>query len=113
MMLTKRIEEANIAFDFSRPYTVARVPQNYADAENLAFRVAYSLRSYVADKLGIDYGRVILVVISKNNKVVVLCENNRCRNYLWNFFHIPSIGIAQLYDDVKPELILEKLNMLF
>ena len=113
MMLTKQIEEANLAFDFSKPYTIARVPQNYVDAENLAFRVAYSLRPYVADKLGIECSEVILVVISKNNKVVVLCENSRCRNLLWNFFHVPSIGIAQLYDDVKPELILDKLDRLF
>lgn len=112
MMPTKQIEKANIAFDFSKPHTVARVPKNYMDAEQLALEIAYSLGPYVADKLEIDYNHVVLVTISKNNKVVVLCQKRRYRDYLWNFFHIPSIGIAQLYDDVNPKLILDKMDSL-
>lgn len=113
MMSKKEIETMNIAFDFSQQYTIARVPRNYSSAEKFALEVVYSLRPYVADKLNINAETVILGAISKNNKIVVLCDDNRYRNWLWNFFHQPSVGIAQFYDDIKLEAILEKLNLLF
>lgn len=55
----------NIAFDFSRQYTIARVPKVYRNAEQFALEVVYSLRPYISDKLGIDYRKVILIAISK------------------------------------------------
>ena len=112
-MFKEEIEKMNIAFDFSKRYTVARVPLNYNSADEFALECVYSLRPYVADKCNIDTTKVILVAISKNNKVVVLCDNDRYRSWLWDDFHQPSIGSAQLYDNVKPELILQRLNLLF
>lgn len=113
MMSKKEIEEMNIGFDFSKPYSVVFVSQNYLSAEVFSLRCVYSLRPYVADKLGIHPNDVILVAISNNNKVVILCEDSRYRNWLWHYFHSPSVGSAQFYDDVEPELILEKLDELF
>lgn len=112
-MSAKQIEEMNIAFDFRKQYTVARVPQNYADAEDFASSLVYYLRPYVANKLGIAGRDVILVAVSENNKVVVLSEDGRSRKWLGSFFNKPSIGSAQFYDDVKPELIIDKMNNLF
>ncbi len=113
MMSKKEIDAMNVAFDFSKQYTVARVPEIYDKAEEFALRLVYSLRPYVADKLGIDCAEVILVAISKNNKVVVFCDDRSYRNWLWHYFSSPSVGSAQFYDDVKPELILERLDELF
>ena len=113
MISKEEIEKMNIAFDFSRQYTIARVPKVYRNAEQFALEVVYSLRPYISDTLGIDYRKVILIAVSKNNKVVVFCENNRYRNWLYNCFHQPSVGNAQFYDNTEPELILEKLNLLF
>lgn len=113
MAFEEKIERMNIAFDFSRDYTVVKVPEDWSNADDFAINMVYWLRPYVADKLHIDYQKVILVAISKNNKVVVLCENDRYRNYLWEYFHQPSFGSAQLYDNVNPELILEKLDSYF
>lgn len=113
MISKEEIEKMSIAFDFSRQYTIARVPKVYQNAEQFALEVVYSLRPYISDKLGIDYEKVILIAVSKNNKVVVFCENNRYRNWLYNYFHQPSVGSAQFYDNTEPELILEKLNLLF
>lgn len=113
MLSNKEIEEMHIAFDFSRQYTVARVPKEYKDAENFALECVYSLRPYIANKLNIDCTAVIMVAISKNNKVVVLCDNNRYRNWLWNYFHKSSVGSAQFYDDIEPKLIIKKLDELF
>lgn len=113
MMSKKEIEEMNIGLDFSRPYPVVLVSQTYLSAEDFALRCVYYLRPYVADKLGIHPDNVILVAISDNDKVVILCEDNRYRDWLWHYFHSPSVGSAQFYDDVKPELILERLDELF
>ncbi len=113
MMFEKEIDAMNIAFDFNKQYTIARVPQSYNSAEEFALKCVYSLRPYVADKLGVDYSDVILIAISKNDKVVVLSEDSRYRNWLWNCFHQSSVGSAQFYDDVKPELIIARLNKLF
>jgi len=113
MMSAKEISAMNIAFDFTKQYTVARVPERYIDAEWFALEVVYSLRLYVADKLKVDYGKVILIAISENDKVVVLCENNRYRDWLYGQFHQPSVGVAQFYNNVKPELILDRLDVLF
>ena len=104
MISKKEIEKMNIAFDFSRQYTIARVPKVYRNAEQFALEVVYSLRPYISDKLGIDHGKIILIAVSKNN---------RYRNWLYNCFHQPSVGSAQFYDNTEPELILEKLNLLF
>lgn len=100
MLSTKEIEKMNIAFDFSRQYTIARVPESYPTAEEFALKCVYFLRPYIAGKLNIDYTEVILVALSKNNKVVVLCNNNRYRDWLWNYFHKSSVGSAQFYDDI-------------
>ena len=70
MISKKEIEKMNIAFDFSRQYTIARVPKVYRNAEQFALEVVYSLRPYISDKLGIDHGKIILIAVSKNNKVV-------------------------------------------
>ena len=106
------VDEKGIVFDFRKQYTIARVPDDYCKAEDLALRLAYTLVPYVADKLGIDFGEVVLVVISRNGKVVVCSVNNRYRNWLYQYFQQPSLGNAQFYDDVAPELILEKLDLL-
>lgn len=113
MMSKKETKKMNIAFDFSKQYTVARVSESYDSAEEFALRCVYSLRPYVADKCNIENEKVILIAISKNNKVVVLCDDSRYRNWLWNDFHVPSLGSAQLYNNVEPELILKTLNLLF
>ena len=101
------VDKIGIVFDFRRQYTIARVPDDYRKAEELA----YALIPYVADRRGIDFGQVVLVVISRNNKVVV-CSSSRYRNWLYQYFQQPSLGNAQFYDDVAPELILEKLDLL-
>lgn len=106
------VDAKGIVFDFRKQYTIARVPDDYCKAEDLALRLAYTLVPYVADKLGIDFGEVVLVVISRNGKVVVCSVNNRYRNWLYQYFQQPSLGYAQFYDDVTPELILEKLDLL-
>ena len=54
MLLTEEIEKMHIAFDFSRQYTIARVPESYPTAEEFALKCVYSLRPYIADKLNID-----------------------------------------------------------
>ena len=106
------VDAKGIVFDFRKQYTIARMPDDYRKAENLALRLAYALVHYVADKLGVDYGQVVLVVISRNGKVVVCSPNSRYRNWLYHCFQQPSLGYAQFYDDVTPELILEKLDLL-
>lgn len=113
MMFIDQIKEMNIAFDFKKQYTVARVPQNYADAEDFALRLVYYLRPYVANKLGIEGRDVVLGAVSENDKVVVLSEDSRPRKWLGSFFHKPSVGSAQFYDDIKPELVIDKMNNLF
>lgn len=105
------VDEMGIVFDFRKQYTIARVPKDYRKAEELALELAYALIPYVADRRGIDFGQVVLVVISRNNKVVV-CSSSRYRNWLYQYFQQPSLGNAQFYDDVAPELILEKLDLL-
>ena len=113
MLSTKEIEEMHIAFDFSRQYTVARVPKKYRDADQFALDCVYSLRPYVADKLNIDCSEVILVAISKSNQVIVFCDDGLIRNRRYESFHQPSIGSAQLYNDIKPELIIKRLDKMF
>ncbi len=39
MISKKEIEKMNIAFDFSRQYTIARVPKVYRNAEQFALEV--------------------------------------------------------------------------
>lgn len=82
MMFKKEIDAMNVAFDFNNQYAIARVPKSYISAEKFALECVYSLRAYIADKLGIDAGKVVLIAISKNDKVVVLCEDSRYRNWL-------------------------------
>lgn len=112
-MSEKKIEAMNIAFDFSKQYTVARVPADYENAEVFALDMVYWLKPYVAHKLNIDDRKVVLIAVSKNNKIVVLCDNCRYRDWLFRYFEVPSIGAAQLYDNVRPEQIIEKIDGLF
>ena len=112
-MLLKSFEEMGIAFDFSNKFTVARVPYSYADAEDFALHLVYSLKPYVAKKRGVGDAEVVLIAISKNNKVVVASNNEWPRNHLYKHFKKPSLGYAQFYDNVDPELIIEKIKDLY
>lgn len=67
MLAYKEIDAMDIAFDFSNPFAIARVPQNFRDAETFALDFVYFLGPYVANKLDTDYSKVVLVAISKNN----------------------------------------------
>ena len=107
------IQSRKLTLDFSRPYTIIKTQFNYSAAEDMALEFVYKLAPCIADKLNIDTGNVILIAISKNNKVVIFCENSRYRDWLYNFFEQPSLGSAQFYDDVDPALIIEKLDILF
>lgn len=113
MLMKEKLEKMNIAFDFSNKFAIARVPFNYGDAENFALDCVYSLVPYVAEKLNIDYSKVVLVAISQDNKVVVFSVNSRDRDWLFYSFNTPSISNAQLYDNVDPESIIEKLKELY
>ena len=112
MLCKKEIEAMNIVWDHHKQYTIARVPEDYSSAEDFALRLVYDLRPFVAEKLGIDCAKLVLVAISANDKVVVLSDNARYRNWLACYFHKPSVGAAQFYDDVAPELILKKMRAL-
>ena len=105
------VDQMGIVFDFRKQYTIAWVPDDYRKAEDLAFELSYALLSYVVAKLGIKFRQVVLVIISRNGKVVV-CSDSRYRDWLYQYFQQPSLGYAQFYDDVAPELILEKLDLL-
>lgn len=106
------VDAKGIVFDFRKQYTIARVPDDYRKAEELALELGYALIPYVADKLGVgNFRQVVLVVISRNGKVVVISKS-RYRDFLYHYFKKPSLGRAQFYDNVAPELILEKLDLL-
>ena len=111
-MSDKDVEAMNIAFEFSKQLIIARVPSNYLSAEDMAFRLVYALKPYLANKLKISNSEIVLIVISQNNKVVVACDNSWYRNCLYNSFHKPSMGYAQFYDNTDPELIIEKIKKL-
>ena len=113
MLTHEEIDAMNIAFDFSNPFVVAKVPKNYEDAEEFALECVQSLYPYVGNKLNTEYSKVVLIAISRNNKVVVYSINARCRDWLWNHFQKPSTGYTQFYDDIEPELIIEKLKELY
>ncbi|MBQ8751040.1 MAG: hypothetical protein IJW32_06065 [Clostridia bacterium] len=113
MLTNKEIDAMNIAFDFSNPFAIARVPLNFKDAETFALDFVYSLGPYVADKLDIGYSDVVLIAISKNNKVVVYSVNSRYRDWLYHYFQKPSLMYVQFYDDIEPELIIEKIKELY
>ncbi len=112
-MSEKEIKVLNIDFDFSNPFAIARVPYRFNNALFFANQFVYTLVSYVADTLKIDHSKVVLVAISKNNKVVVISFDPKYRDGLYEAFHKESVGNSQLYDDVEPELIIEKLKELF
>ena len=112
MLCKKEIEAMNIVWDHHKQYTIARVPEDYSCAEDFALRLVYDLRPYVAEERGIDCSKVVLVAVSANDKVVVLSDDARYRNWLACFFHKPSVGVAQFYDDVEPELIIKKIRAL-
>ncbi len=113
MLTEKEIDAMNIAFDFSNQFTIAKVSKNYKNAEIFALECVYSLVPYVANKLNVDYFKVVLIAISKNNKVVVYSVNNRYRNYLWHHFQKSSLNYAQFYDNVEPALIIKKIKDLY
>lgn len=110
MLTYKEIDAMNIAFDFSNPFAIARVPLNFKDAETFALDFVYSLGPYVADKLDIGYSDVVLIAISKNNKVVVYSVNGLYREWLTLYFNEQSLDCIQFYDDIEPELIIAKLK---
>ena len=113
MLTYKEIDAMNIAFDFSNPFVVAKVPKNYENAEKFALECVCSLGPYVGNKLNTEYSKVVLIAISRNNKVVVYSVDGRCRDWLWNHFQKPSLVYTQFYDDIEPELIIEKLKELY
>lgn len=113
MMLNKEVEALGISFDFKPQYTIARIPHSYPCAKIFAFRHVYSLRQYIAKKLDIAETAITLVAISKNNKIVILCDNTQCRNELVQSFHPSFWGISQFYDNVSSESILKKLEEIF
>ncbi len=112
MMFKEQLDARNIAIETNGKYTIARTSGAYATAEDFAIRVVYGLKPYLAKKLNIASEEMVLVAISKNNKVVVFCDNSQYRDWLYPRFGKPSLGHAQFYDDVAPELILKKLKEL-
>ena len=113
MLTYKEIEKMNIAFDFSNSFIIARVSENYKNAETFALECVYSLGPYIADKLNTEYSKIVLIAISKNNKVVVYSVNSRYRDWLYRYFQKPSLMYVQFYDDIEPELIIEKIKELY
>ena len=113
MLTNKEIDAMNIAFDFSNPFVVAKIPKNYKNAETFALECVYSLGPYIADKLNTEYSKVVLIAISKNNKVVVYSVNSRYRDWLYRYFQKPSLMYVQFYDDIEPELIIGKIKELY
>lgn len=113
MLTYKKIDAMNIAFDFGNPFVIARVPLNYSDAEDFALKCVYFLGPYVAKKINADYSKVVLVAISKNNKVVVYSVDSRYRDYLYHYFQKSSLKYVQFYNDIEPESIIEKLKELY
>lgn len=113
MLTNKEIDAMNIAFDFSNPFVVAKVPKNYKNAETFALECVYSLGPYIADKLNTDYSKLVLVAISKNNKIVFYSVDSRYRDWLYRYFQKPSLRYVQFYDDIELELIIEKLKELY
>lgn len=112
MMTFEKLEKMDIAFDFSNPFVIAKVPEDYHTAEDFALRCVYTLGPLFAKKMNIDYSKVVLVAISKNNKVVVYSVSSQYRDWLYLFFKKPSMKYAQFYDDVEPEQIIEKMKEL-
>lgn len=109
--LSKReIEEMNIDFDFSNPFAIARVPQDYQDADTFAVDLVYSLASYVGNKLMLWPSQIVLVAISNNNKVVVYTVNDRYKEWLYYYFQKPYLKYVQVFDDIEPNLIIEKMK---
>ncbi|MBR5598486.1 MAG: hypothetical protein IKW39_00435 [Alphaproteobacteria bacterium] len=113
MFTEKEVNAMNITFDFSNQFAIARVPQNYEKANEFALECVYSLWPYIAKVLNVAYSKLVLIAISGNNKSVVFSFDCRMRDYLYCHFNKPSLMYAQFYDDVEPELIIEKMKTLY
>ena len=87
MFTYEKIDAMNIAFDFSNPFVIARVPLNFKDAETFALDFVYPLGLYVTVKFDIRYSDLVLIAISKNNKVVVYSVNGAYREWLTLYFN--------------------------
>ena len=108
--ISEKVGSIRVYFEIESSIIIAKVPQDYSNAEDLAFRIVYGLKPYVSEKFKIKNSEMVLVVISQNNKVVVACDNCMYRNHLFNYFHKPSIGYAQFYDNVEPQKIIGRLK---
>ena len=103
MLLINEFDDLNVTLDYSNQFTIAKFPKDFENAEDFASEAVYRLIPYLDEK-------AVIVAISKNSKVVVLSNSSKYRKWLQRHFHKPSIGIAQFFDDVEPELIIEKLK---
>jgi len=108
--ISEKVGAIRVYFEIEYPLIIAKIPQDYSNAEDLAFRIVYGLKPYVSERFKIKNSEMVLVVISQNNKVVVACDDKMYRNHLLIYFHKPSIGYAQFYDNVEPQKIIDRLK---
>ena len=101
-MNENELKKMNIAFDFSNPFAIAKVSQNFKDAETFAKECVYYLAPYVANKFNIEFQGLELVAISQNNKVVVYSVGSINKDWVCRHFRMS----VKLYDEVDPCLII-------
>lgn len=103
----------NVVFEVKAHYVLMKDARRYECAESFALDTVYKSRVVIADSLGIVLRELVLIAVSRNGKIVVICDSNRYRDWLYRKFKKPSRGIAQFYDDVKLKDITDWLDLLF
>ena len=64
----------DVAFDFSNPFVIASVPENFQIWEKFLL-LASDVVTVVVRRLNVDYCDVEVIVISQDNKVMIHSSN--------------------------------------
>lgn len=112
-METIKINNRNVAIDFSNQFIIARIPENFKDEKSFVLAVS-DILAVIWQKLNVSPWDTDAIAVSSNNKVVFYSKKTDHWRYLNSFFKKSySAGFYLIYDNIDPELIIEKMKELY
>ena len=105
-----KICNLDVTYDFSNPFVIARVPENFQSWEKFLL-FASDVVAVVVERLDVAFHDVEVIMISQDNKVMVHSFNYDFRKKLRDFAAEKYCNcFYSAFENANPELIIEKMK---
>ena len=86
-------------------FVIAKVKTNCPNAERLAYEISIKIRPLITVKYTSIF-QTILIVVDTDKKVVILCSNNHCKDWIYMNFDKASSGETKPNKDIASSAII-------